>query len=64
MTPFFLKRRLLNEYQIMETEKDALTMKLVIMEGERSDFKARISQLESRDSATNQQVEELKSQVE
>ena len=34
------------------------------MEGERSDFEAGISQLESRESAANQQVEELKGQVE
>ena len=37
------KERLLNEYQIMETEKDGLTMQLVIVEGERSDFEAQIS---------------------
>ena len=42
------KERLLNEYQNLETEKDALTVQLMIMEGERSDFKAQISQLESR----------------
>ena len=34
------------------------------MEGEKNEFKVRISQLESRESAKNQQVEELKTQVE
>ena len=34
------------------------------MEGEKNDFEAQISQLESRETATNQQIEELKTQVE
>ena len=40
------KERLLNEYQNLEKEKDALTMQLMIIEGERSDFEARIAQWE------------------
>ena len=38
----------------LDTENDALTLQLMIMEGERSKFEARISQLESRESAANQ----------
>ena len=45
-------------------EEDALNVQLMFMEGERSEFKARISHLESRESIVNQQVEELKAQVE
>ena len=37
---------------------------VIIMEGEKKDFEARISDLESRESATSQQVGELKTQVE
>ena len=33
------------------------------MEGERNEFEARISQLESREIAANQQIEELKTRV-
>ena len=48
----------------METDKEAMNVQLVIMEGERNDFEARISQLEPRESVKSQQVEELKTQVE
>ena len=48
------KERLLSEYQIMETEKEAMNVQLVIMEGEKNDFEAWISQLESREMAANQ----------
>ena len=48
----------------MEIEKDALYVQVIIMEGEKKDFEARISELESRESAANQQVGELKTQVE
>ena len=41
-----------------------MNVQLVIMEGEKNDFEAQISQLESRETATNQQIEELKTQVE
>ena len=54
------KERLLNEYQNLEIEKDGLTVQLIIMQGERSDFEAQIFQLESRELVANQQVEELK----
>ena len=37
---------------------------MIIMEGEKRDFEAKISELESRESATSQQVGELKTQVE
>ena len=37
-----------------------MNVQLVIMEGERNDFEARISELESRESMESQQVEELK----
>ena len=36
---------------------------MVIMEAHNNDFEARISQLESREIAANQQIEELKTQV-
>ena len=58
------KERPLNGYRIMEIEKDALNVYLIIMEGEKNDFEAWISQIDSRDSAANQQVEELKTRVE
>ena len=48
----------------LDTENDALTLQLMIMEGERSDSEARISYLESRELGANQQVEELKARVE
>ena len=37
---------------------------LMIMEGDRSDFEAQITHLESRELATNQKVEELKTKME
>ena len=37
---------------------------VIIMEGEKKDFEARISELESRESVVSQQVGELKTQVE
>ena len=55
---------MLSEYQIMEMGKDALNVHLVIMEGENNDFEVWTSQLDSRESIENQQVEELKTQVE
>ena len=51
------KERILSECRTLETEKEEMNDQLVIMEGERNDFKARISQLESRESTTSQQVE-------
>ena len=41
-----------------------MNAQLVIMEGERNDFEAIISQLESKESVASQQVEELKNRVE
>ena len=52
------------EYRNIELEKDALAIHLMIMEWERSDFEAQIAQLESREFAINQKVEELKTQME
>ena len=51
------KEKLLNEYQNLEIENDAINVQLMIMEGERSDSEARISYLESRELGANQQVE-------
>ena len=48
----------------MEIEKEAMNVQLVIMEGERNYFEPRISQLESRESAASQHIEELKARVE
>ena len=56
--------RLQSENQTLETKKEAMNVQLVIMKKERSDFEARISQLESRESAASQQIEELKNRVE
>ena len=39
-------------------------MQLMIMEGERSDFEPQIAQLESTELVINQQVKELKTQME
>ena len=39
-------------------------MQLMIIKGEKSDFEAQISQLESRELATKQQVKVLKNKVE
>ena len=41
-----------------------MNVQLAIMEGERKDFEARISHLESSKSEESQQVEELKTRVE
>ena len=50
--------------KIWRQKKDALDVQVIIMEGEKKDFEARISELESRDFAVSQQVGELKTQVE
>ena len=50
----FEKERLLREYHIMETEEEVMNVQLVIMEGDRNDFEAQISQLELRECAANQ----------
>ena len=42
------KEILPSEYQTLETEKEAMNVQLVITQGERNDFEARFSQLESR----------------
>ena len=48
----------------MEIDNDALDVHVIIMEGERKDFEARISKLELREPTMSQQVGELKNQVE
>ena len=48
------KERLLSEYQIMATNKEAMNVQLVIMEGEKNDFEAQIYQLEAKELAANQ----------
>ena len=58
------KERLLSEYQILETEKEAMNVQSVIMEGERNDFEARISQLESKEFVAIHWIEELVNQKE
>ena len=40
----------------METENDGLDVQVIIIKGEKKDFEARFSELESRESAVIQQV--------
>ena len=48
----------------METEKETLNVQLVIMEGERNYFEAKISQLEFKEFVASQQEKELKTRIE
>ena len=57
------KERLQKEYQDLEIEKDSLEVHVMIIEGEKKYFEAKISELESRESATSQHMMELRTQV-
>ena len=47
----------------METKKDSLEVQVMILEGEKKDFEAKILELESRESATCQEMGEFRTRV-
>lgn len=59
----FEKDNLLAAYNNLNTEKEALIVQLMIMEGETNDFQAKLTDFETRASVANDKANELKTQV-